>query len=56
MRLGVSTQDKNAGMALSSNSKTMENVIAGVMGAGINRDEISVYPVYGDYDMTKMNQ
>ena len=57
-RLGVSTQDKNAGMALSSNSKTMENVIAGVMGAGINRDEIStsslkVYPVYGDYDYDK---
>ena len=45
-------------MALSSNSKTMENVIAGVMGAGINRDEIStsslkVYPVYGDYDYDK---
>ena len=58
VRLGVSTQDKNAGMALSSNSKTMENVIAGVMGAGINRDEIStsslkVYPVYGDYDYDK---
>ena len=36
----------------------MENVIAGVMGAGINRDEIStsslkVYPVYGDYDYDK---
>ena len=28
VRLGVSTQDKNAGMALSSNSKT-KNVIAG---------------------------
>ena len=58
VRLGVSTQDKNAGMALSSNSKTMENVIAGVMGAGINKDEIStsslkVYPVYGDYDYDK---
>ncbi len=58
VRLGVQTQDKNAGMALSLNSKTMETVIQGIMDAGIDKDEIStsslsVYPVYGDYDYDK---
>ena len=55
VRLGVQTQDKNASKALLLNSQTMENVIAGIMDAGIETDEIStsslnIYPVYGDYD------
>ena len=55
VKLGVRTQDENAGMALSLNSQTMERIIEAVMDAGIDKDELStsslkLYPVYGDYD------
>ncbi|MDI1495213.1 MAG: hypothetical protein K8823_519 [Cenarchaeum symbiont of Oopsacas minuta] len=55
VRLGVKTQDENAGKAFSSNSESMEKIISALMDTGIERDELStssirIYPVYGDYD------